>query len=205
MIKIIHSADMHIRRDTMSLSALKNLINEANKRDTDVLLISGDLFDTPFPEKELAFEVISILENCHAQVFISPGNHDPFIAGSVYDIYEFPENVYIFKTSEVKHLRARCGADIYGYAFTSHSEGRHPLPEISDKSRISIYSIHADLGTGSNYAPISQTDIELTKADYVALGHIHKRTEKSDRSHVVLCAKELSVSLVFPKTAWPPT
>ncbi len=186
MVKMIHSADMHLdapmssskRQKSQLMRDFKSLIDLANEKNADLLLISGDLFDSPFPEDSCVREAIDILGSCRSEVFISPGNHDPYFDGSVYHKYSFPDNVHIFTDYDTKYISAKCGADVYGYAFTSFSEKKHPLREVQSRDRINIYSIHADLGVqDSNYAPVFAHDIESTGADYVALGHIHKRME----------------------------
>ncbi len=187
MIKVVHAADLHIDaplsetgrcRKSDLIDDLKTLINFTNQKNADILLIAGDLFDTPYPSEKCALEVISILGDCRGEIFICPGNHDPYISGSVYQKYTFPDNTYIFTSRETTSRPAKCGAVIYGYAFTSSSEKKHILGEVSDKNALNIYCIHADLGvSGGSYAPTTALDIELTGADYVALGHIHKRSE----------------------------
>ena len=186
MIKVIHCADLHLDSHPSSgildqksdtLGDFKALIDLTNEKKADILLIAGDLFDTPYPDEKCVFEVLSGLTDCNAEVFICPGNHDAYVSDCVYKKYSFPENVHIFTSPDVQSVTARCGAEVYGYAFVSMSSKRKALPEISDKSRLGLYCIHADLSTSSSYAPISTLDIEMTNADYVALGHVHKRSE----------------------------
>lgn len=183
MIKIIHSADMHLdapmssrgRRKSELMADFKSLIDISNNRGADILLISGDLFDSPYPDDSCVKETINILSLCNARVFISPGNHDPYTEDSVYAKYTFPENVHIFTSPEVQCISTECGADVYGYAFTSSAKKRQPLPRVHDLQRVNLFSIHGDLGVADSiYCPVFVADIEMTGADYVALGHIHK-------------------------------
>ena len=87
-MKIIHTADWHLGQSFYEydrkaehirfLAWLKNLIRESG---TDVLLIAGDVFDSPNPSAESQKIYYSFLreiigENPHLQVIIIAGNHD---------------------------------------------------------------------------------------------------------------------------------
>lgn len=198
MVKVIHSADMHLdapmnsssRHKSELLEDFKALIDLANQKEADILLISGDLFDSPFPTDDCVREAVEILGTCKSNVFISPGNHDYYQKDSVYHKYCFPDNVHIFISPEIKCVSTDCGADIYGYAFTSGAKKRQPLCRVHNPDRINIFSIHGDLGVPeSNYAPLSCADIEMTEADYVALGHIHKSShvKKAGKTSYAYC------------------
>ncbi|BEG98669.1 nuclease SbcCD subunit D [Bacteroides sedimenti] len=88
MIKLIHTADWHIgqtffdyNRKAEHLCFLAWLRNQLREQATDVLLIAGDVFDTPNPSAEsqkifyqFLHEITS--DNPSLQVVIIAGNHD---------------------------------------------------------------------------------------------------------------------------------
>lgn len=88
MIKIIHSADWHIgqnfygydrkKEHMFFLEWLKNTIQE---NEVDVLLISGDIFDSPNPGADAQSIFYKFLkevseQNNQLQIIITAGNHD---------------------------------------------------------------------------------------------------------------------------------
>jgi len=92
MLKILHVADLHLdtvfsledvqtaelRRNELR-AAFVNLMMFARSKEVDVLLISGDLFDRVRPSKETEEVVLrEFSANSRMQIFLSPGNHDPY-------------------------------------------------------------------------------------------------------------------------------
>ena len=85
--KIFHSSDWHLgkrlykseRLDEQKLF-LSGLLEEIKTKEIDLLLIAGDIFDTPFPPTEalrLYFEFLrKICDETKAQVVLIAGNHD---------------------------------------------------------------------------------------------------------------------------------
>lgn len=85
--KILHSSDWHLgkrlykseRLDEQKLF-LNWLLEEIQKQGTDLLLIAGDIFDTPFPPTEalrLYFDFLRrVCDESHCQVVMIAGNHD---------------------------------------------------------------------------------------------------------------------------------
>lgn len=85
--RILHSSDWHLgkrlykseRLDEQKLF-LNWLIEEIKIQNIDLLLIAGDIFDTPFPPTEalkLYFEFLrKICDETKAQVILIAGNHD---------------------------------------------------------------------------------------------------------------------------------
>ncbi len=194
MIKIIHAADIHLdspfrmedlgkaqARKTELRSAFSSLIYWAKTEEADLLLIAGDLFDSPHPTPDAVEFVLSQfrqIPNC--RVIITPGNHDYVAGDSVYLKYPFPENVTLFLKSDLAHIdfTARSGeaVRIYGYAFTSPILDHNPFSGLAlEKSdRIQLIVAHGALGdAASNDCPIALADIKKSGADYIALGHIH--------------------------------
>lgn len=194
MIKILHCADLHldspfrqksieksrIRREELKKTFL-SLITYIKTAGIDICLIAGDLFDSNFVTDSTA-ELVrrEFAEASGCRFVISPGNHDPYTANSVYSSVCFSDNVYIFKKSELECFSfTDIETDVYGYAFTSGTlesnpfAGKRPLrPE-----RINLLCAHGDTSSPiSVYCPVTREDILRGGFDYVALGHIHSTT-----------------------------
>ncbi len=194
-MKFVHIADMHFDSPFTVLSAKSNLgdirrleqrkafkkaIEYIKENKIDYLFIAGDLYEHEYI-KESTIEYINDLfkEIPNTKVFITPGNHDPYIKGSIYETYKFNENVYVFKDKleKIEDIYA----NIYGMAFTEFYMNNSPLEnvKINNTNKPNILIVHADLNgakdkDGLAYNPISEKVLENLGFDYVALGHIHK-------------------------------
>ena len=190
-MKILHTADIHLDSPFSSCDPKKSEARRAELRATfsemmeyakregvKIVLIAGDLFDYGFVTKKTADMLVSVFSSCpEVKIVISPGNHDAYIKGGVYDGVDFPENVYIFKSEELSRFEfAELGVDVYGYAFTSERLEVSPLAgaRAEDNGRLKLLCAHADMTSPiSRYAPVTREDISLFGADYAALGHVH--------------------------------
>ena len=196
VLKFIHTADLHLgsvfgntpeiagKRKAEQLDTLREIVSLCAARESDLLLICGDLFDCVRVEESLLREVQSILGKCSAKVFITPGNHDPAVPDSCYRQEGWPENVRIFLGGIESISLEDKGAVIWGCAFKRSIETASLLtPFTPDPSAINILMMHADLvpksavndtGTGSRYNPVTEEMIYDLDIDYAALGHAHK-------------------------------
>ena len=95
-IKIIHTADCHLGSGRSHVengkSELKNtffrILGLCHENSVDFLLIAGDLFDSPFVDRETVREVASAMRDIpDTSIIITSGNHDCACAGSVYDTF----------------------------------------------------------------------------------------------------------------------
>ena len=179
-VKIVHTGDMHLGSPVLNMGGkcrersaelnetFANIISLVKSENADILLIAGDLFDSPEPDAELMDFVANQLSRIpDTSVFIVFGNHDFGVKMS------FPPNVYVFGNSlERVSLES---ADVYGVSFgTEHCF--EPLAKnfkAVDSNRINIMLMHGDIALKSAYNPISESDIENSGMDYVALGHVH--------------------------------
>ena len=190
-IKILHAADLHLDSPFEGLGAGKASIRRAEQREllgriadicrserVDLLLLSGDLLDSEHTYFETGEELVKSLSSIDTPVFISPGNHDYYSEKSVYARLQFPDNVHIFKSSEISCVELQgLGVRVYGAAFTDKRSA--PLLEGFHARRsegiYNIMCIHGDTETkDSAYNPISRAQLEESGLDYAALGHIHK-------------------------------
>lgn len=194
-LRILHAGDFHIgaTRSTlgntrgMGRAEIKNtffkVLDICRTNSVDFLLIAGDLFDTPFPDADTVAEIIhAISQTPDTIIAISPGNHDCACPGSVYLNHTFPENVFIF-TSFVEYFDfPEKNTRLYGAAFTDRFE---KLPLLSGTTEINpdminLCVLHGDIVSShsdSLYNPITPDTIKTSGFDYLALGHIHKRSD----------------------------
>lgn len=127
-MKFAHVADMHFdtaftsldnRKDLGNLrrleqrDAFRKMIEEIKQRDIPYLFISGDLYEQKYI-KQTTIEYINQLfkEIPQTKIFISPGNHDPYLVNSFYSKYVWEKNVHIFG-NKVEKIETE-EANIYG-------------------------------------------------------------------------------------------
>ena len=200
-MRILHTGDLHLDSAFSSFgpkdaeqyrelgrSLLKNVFDCAKHEKCQMILISGDLFDSKFVSNDTRALFISLVRGAGIPVVISPGNHDPYGENSFYAAMEKEslDNLYVFSTTELQifdfdELRVR----VFGYAFTSPVLNESPLltatvPNDED-GYLKILCAHADMDSPlSRYAPISLAELSRFNFAYSALGHIHNREDAED-------------------------
>jgi len=193
-IKLIHTSDLHLGTTFKVLcdksklhridcqNVFTNIIDLCIKEKVNALLIAGDLFDTPEPQKSLVKFVINEFERLKDEkisVFISSGNHDPYKNGGVWLEYKFPSNVIIFSSIDLEPKEID-GFTIYGLAYTNDT--KEPLKgfKADDSDTFKVGLIHGSTTNinweeepEAGYRRITKTELDSCKLDYIALGHFH--------------------------------
>lgn len=189
-MKILHTADLHIgaelsyldrtsdARQYEVLEVFKNITELCQEQSVDICIIAGDLFDSNKAGKPFAKAVFDyIAAACGTLFFCIAGNHDPLDAASPYVTEELPENLKVFGPEYEQVVIEKLGVRICGRSFSHSSMEFSPLPYLADDGLVNILISHSDLGISSGgYNPLPYNVIENSGADYIALGHIHKRT-----------------------------
>ena len=201
MIKLLHAADLHLgspitgRSDAQSaclrraLEAVPGMLADlCQKEQCDLVVLSGDIFDTnPSPATVLCLK--QALEEMAVPVFISPGNHDPFIPGSPWDREIWPANVTVFRQqTPLRVPLPQLDCEVYGAAFLGmDSPGLLEGFRVQGQYRHRIGVFHGDpTHAASPYNPVTAPQVRDSGLHYLALGHIHKGG--SFRSGDTLCA-----------------
>lgn len=205
-MKFIHMADMHFdtaftsietkkgignQRRLEQREALKQIIEHIKQNDIQYLFISGDLYEHEYV-KETTINYINkqFAEIPNTKIFISPGNHDPYLKNSYYEKTNWNQNVHIFKKDIIEKIEQE-EVNIYGAAFTDFiSKGIDINVEPLDKKKLNILVLHATLDGSDkqemSYNPITKKNLEEKGFDYVALGHIHKTNLKQEKKERII-------------------
>lgn len=199
-MKFVHIADMHFDSPFVNLSdkdmlgdlrrleqrkVFKKVIEYIQENEIEYLFISGDLYE----HKYVKLSTIEYINNLFKEIpgtkiFISPGNHDPYIKNSYYNKFNWSENVKIFR-SQIEKVENE-EIDIYGYGFDDFyctDSGIEEL-QIEDLNKINVLVIHGTLDGASieekQYNSITRKILQQKQFDYIALGHIHKRDNSTN-------------------------
>ena len=193
-MKFVHIADMHFDSPFVNLKDKKNLgelrrleqrkvfkkvIEYIKENNIEFLFISGDLYEHKYIKKTTIEYINNLFKEIpNTLIFISPGNHDPYIQNSYYNKFTWNENVKIF-TNKIEKIKTET-ANIYGFGFDDFyctDSGIDNL-ELEDKNKINILVMHGTLDGASleekQYNSIKSKTLQEKGFDYVALGHIHK-------------------------------
>lgn len=193
-MRFVHCADVHIGME-FSLNKLKSrqrkaeilqsflrLIEYCRDEAVELLLIAGDLFDNENVEAAVVEQVKSALGSIpQTDVYIAPGNHDPYSLTSPYRDDGWSDNVVIFNGTPKVIERPDKGYRIWGCGFESSFVMDRLLMgvRLPKDELINIGILHGQLvgkSGRSEYNAITDSDIEKSGIDYLALGHVHKQT-----------------------------
>ncbi len=193
-MKFVHIADTHFDAPFTTLSdkgnlgkqrrieqrkIFKKIIDYIKENNIKYFFISGDLYEHQYVRKSTIEYINNLFKEIEeTQIFISPGNHDPFLQKSYYNNFIWNDNVHIFN-SKIKKIELE-EVDIYGYGFDDFycTEANLENLKIENSEKINILIIHGTLD-GANleemqYNSINSKMLKEKGFDYVALGHIHK-------------------------------
>lgn len=211
VLKLLHTADWHLGRRFRSfteedekkltrarLDVLDRILLAAERFAVDAVLCAGDLFDAPSPEPEWWEQVALRLKKRswkNRPVFLLPGNHDPYIADSVWaKDHKFrsllPEWVHVIDREDFEFALSD-NAVLYAVPCTSKAGQRDPTQLIPKRAagdeRIRVGMVHGstfDVKDCQTNFPIAVDAAVTSGLDYLAIGDTHGfRFVPPDRLH----------------------
>lgn len=210
-MKFVHIADMHFDAPFTILSQKKDLgdirrieqrqifkkvIDYIKEENIPYLFISGDLYEHEYI-KQSTIEFINnlFMEIPNTKIFISPGNHDPYLKNSYYNNFNWSNNVKIFK-NEIEKYECE-NVTVYGYGFNDFTNLGVNIDNIKvDENKINILVMHGSMDSSKTldlqYNPIKSNILKDKKFNYVALGHIHK-TNYKDGGNIIYPGSTISL------------
>jgi DNA repair protein SbcD/Mre11 len=195
-VNILHCADLHLGSDIRTLGekgdirrqeifrTFEAIIDLCRQDAVDFLLIAGDFFDRIHVPAKLVDEVLHLIASIpETVVAIAPGNHDPYSVDSCYHLRAWPSNAVIFNGPLSFRRYPEKGVCLWGGGFdcayaSDLWNAQHSGIDV-DPGVLNIAIMHGDLAAQSpqsRYNPIPSEFFAGTGMDYVALGHVHKRT-----------------------------
>ena len=191
MVKILHAADFHLdsafgalgeeqalQRRQESRELVGRLVDYANEQGVELLLLSGDLFDSDDIFGQTGEELALALGRLRCHAVIAPGNHDYYDPAGAYGRILWPENVHVFTRDAMTKIDfPQYDCTVYGAAFTAPSVPDGSVLDgfaVPDDERVHLLVLHGELGgKDSPYRPLTEAQLAATGADYAALGHRH--------------------------------
>jgi exonuclease SbcD len=191
--RILHCADLHLDRAFVerdlarSAAARRQALRDAflriveRARTCDALVVAGDLYEHEHVTGDTANMLAHAFEGLGCRVLLLPGNHDPYLPGSVYERTRWSSNVHVFRRSEPEAVELRDDLVAWGIAYT----GRELDPAIvrplraPQDGRRHLLVLHAAVShafaTGdAGHCPLTPDELAMTGADSVLLGHFHR-------------------------------
>lgn len=189
-MKFVHTADWQIGMKAVQVgevaqrvreerfAAARRVIGLAHDCGAEFLLVAGDTFEDNAVDRVAVQRVADIIGSFRGPVFLIPGNHDPPVAGSVWDHAAWSDypHVHIFRQPEVVEL-----ADGLLFAcplcekHSPHDPTRSIQPDAT-RQTIRIGLSHGTIEGVSDDPtdhPIPRDTCETRSLDYLALGHWH--------------------------------
>ncbi|MBQ9392451.1 MAG: DNA repair exonuclease [Oscillospiraceae bacterium] len=191
MVRILHAADLHLdsafaaleedqarQRRQESRRLVERMVDYANERQVELMLLAGDLFDSDDVFAQTGETLALALSRFRGQAVIAPGNHDYYDPNGAYGRILWPGNVHVFTRGTLERLDfPALGCSVYGAAFTAPTaEDGSVLDGFTapEDDRVHILLLHGDVGVkNSVYRPLTAQQLERTGVDYAALGHQH--------------------------------
>lgn len=163
-VKIVLLSDIHfgpIRKKKF----LESIVEKTNRLNPDIVVITGDLLDGPYPYKE---EDFAPLKNFSAPVYFITGNHERYAGPDKVETFLNPLGFHFLRNSSVEWKEM----DIIGI---DDAEDKRRVEEILadmavDSSRFSVLLYHRPIP--SLLETVSRNNIDLLLCGHVHAGQI---------------------------------
>jgi len=208
-IRIVHTADNHIDllfknypdnvADLLKeerMAALTRIVDAANEKNTNFIVVAGDLFDSIRSSSQVIKQTVDILARFTGNhVLVLPGNHD-FFAGQSSELWErFREAagdrpIKVLTESQVENFNIDDQQiQFFACPCRSKTSRDHAIGWVVDEPRIKD-AIHIgvahgnvdDLGLDNDdrFFNMSRDDLRAAKMHAWLLGHIHRPFPNQD-------------------------
>jgi len=204
MLTLVHAADVHLettfadvrggnRRRAALADAFVRIVDLALERRADVLTIGGDLFEAERAGPQTARLIFEQFARFAKPVFVTPGNHDPYAARSLYARDDLPPNVRVFGEAAWVAFPLADDVTLYGFGHTPAEPGRPFASARFERPGIRIALVHgsdeARCPPGKRAtAPYTVDEIRASGATVALSGHYHGGYTVSDETGAPILA-----------------
>ena len=214
-LTFLHTADLHLGAPFRGLRALSDkwakrllsaisesynrVIDEAIYRKVDLVVITGDIFDSSrvsYGDYRHFFAGLERLCDAGIEVYMCTGNHDPYTSWQN-DLFALPPNTHLLPASKPGFFLYRrdgeplcliAGRGFYSQAWPvdeniaqgiTREAAQEKLQEEEPDATLAPFAVgvlHTGLDIDLQKAPVDPKDLLAAGMDWWALGHIHKQT-----------------------------
>jgi len=199
MFTILHCADLHLetsfasdgvppavgnRRRADLQAALSRILALAREHHADAVTVAGDLYEheCALPDTvELLREQLGGL--APMQVFIAPGEHDPYSEDSLYALSAWPANVTVMPAGRLDCYELAPGLYLWGAGYAPGANPDILAGFEVDRKGTHLLLLHASLDSPPAEEGPYHIDVPGLRAagiDLALLGHLHRG--EADRS-----------------------
>jgi DNA repair protein SbcD/Mre11 len=194
LITILHIADVHLdrvfasaddrraaaRRRAELRDALVRAIAAGREQGADAICLAGDVYEHDTVTADTAAFLEDVLGRAGVPVLVAPGNHDPWVPGSVWERVRWPDNVHVFTRDVLEPCELARDVVVWGAAFIGRDCGGGAVASFTAPAdgRIHLLLLHAALVgeqwlEDAAHRPVTRRQLEATGAAHVMLGHFH--------------------------------
>lgn len=195
-MKFVHIADVHLGMSFKSASFsqsfgnkkreaikknLKQVIHYIKEHQIDLLLIAGDFLEGDYVELRDLLDVKYLFDLIpNTSIVIMAGNHDPIaVETNPYKLIQWPKHVMIIGDKYEFVDLDQINTSVISVSWKSkgpHTFNKSLLEEQIYQSTHAnkIVMLHGDVYAKNDYFSMDVHELANLKANYVALGHIHK-------------------------------
>ena len=202
-MKFAHMGDCHLggwkqpALKELNLLSFRKAVDICIKENVEFILITGDLFDSPYPSidtlKEV-FQEFKMINDKKIPVFLIAGSHDYSVSGKTFlEVLEkagFCRNVALYEEKNDKlYLLPTVWQNVALYGYPGKKGGL----EVAEIERLAlqdspglfkILMLHTTLKDAIGFLPVKAVDQDkLPKVDYLALSHLHINYQKQNRAY----------------------
>lgn len=199
-IRLLHTSDVHLGggfrtpstggHDDHCLCPLDAIERAVDGHRPDAVIVAGDLFEHQRVGLDLVDRVLGRLAGLAATCILTTGNHDAHDHRTIYPAALIDRHDVVFLDRPGGSMADLLDGSltVWGKAMDDHHRGFRPLHDVPARPRTDAWWVvvghghHEPEPAGDllgRSSPIHPADIEATGADYVALGHWHRRADVS--------------------------
>jgi len=194
--RILHFADLHLGASFAGIGmppevasryrgvlrqTLTKIIDLAISEGVDLVSSGGDLYEGERSTPQLGE---FLREECarlgQIPIFLVPGNHDPLVKDSLYNLVSWPTNVRLVKSPRLVPFPLKDGLTIWSFAHLSFSQKEPPLKGFKAPAQGShLLLMHgsdiSSLPPGKEaHSPFRPDEVREAGFEIALLGHYHR-------------------------------
>jgi len=202
-LRFVHTADVHLGRSSHAfgtaavehrqrlMQAFERCLACCRDYEAQLLIVAGDLFDSPRPPERTAQRVQSLLSDLASQsqvvaTVLIPGTHDRIAPGSIYERWlaeGLPDGVYLLSTDQPTLEVPDLDVAIH---FAEDARMFQPNAQVALNIGVLHGSVQIPGLVDEDEVIVTEEQIAGCGMDYLALGHWHRARDYSQQDVVAL-------------------